>query len=865
MLVLKIAECKAQALFLFEPRAMFQRQLVQSINVADFLHRSVKATPKAAVSYPKGVIMNKLYWLVSGVFLLVAVSHAIGLQHGVFRSQSTQGTLWQGTATITSEKFDITVYPDYLDVDLEWVFKVGGTPPDSFKNALEIVGNLNLDAHSTVVGLITWYKGKMLKGKLKTDSIAKQQYEQVVDRGAACPPPPRDPVLFEYGWGDDNYYISIFPASFDSTRTVRIRYLIPAFNVNGVNKIAYPYSFTPNPIVSIKKGLGTAGYVVETDQSKKQFDSYTPVVLDNKEYSFEAYGGSGGQTISYIVPTLSLASNGSTIYCGSFSAPSFRGEMCHITTMTAEEALTQSSVKEDYVILWRWNHPKILAKYARQIVEQSTVLKKFLATLNVANKRAALVIAKEGESPITFHLDNPSGREFNRMVSYLDSLSSQTVVNPPLSTYKPLNVSFDAAQELQEFNAAVQEALNLFEKNVVSLKHLLILTAGPMVVSNYASAQAVAWDSTIDVSMFSSHLNEKESDASITMPLQQAYWPGADIGGFLQKNYPRLSVLATVGNGVDTGNIQVLSSTVSGSTYCSAQQTTEMHLYSDQPLIKKIRWTVLQGANLAAQFTESPRVLKIADGMQYARLIGSSSYLVPLATQMPTSIASTVGFVDKKYSLVALEEDSLPMSIARFYEHQGVPELAQADIFASSDEHMVPVANWLGVHPPQQMSHALCEMWPGAGPTVRVFNAGAVEDKVFFAVAQPNVAQVADNQPVRMMPMVETVFSTSSNLYPDYSDALAVKTELPHASSSSMDIISVRKGFLVINTERLNIDNVKPVVISLFDYFGRIVGQWSITAAQSHMIPLSTRLAHGAYIARITCGSAMMVRPVAIR
>jgi hypothetical protein len=803
--------------------------------------------------------MNKLCCLVSGVFLLVAGSHAIGLQHGVFRSQATQGTQWQGTVAITSEKFDITVYPDYLDVDLEWVFKVGGTPPDSFKNALEIVGNLNLDAHSTVVGLITWYKGNILKGKLKTDSIAKQQYENVVDRSAACPPPPRDPVLFEYGWGDDNYYISIFPASFDSTRTVRIRYLIPAFNVDGVNKIVYPYSFTPNPIVSIKKGPGVASYVIETDRSKKQFVNYTPAILDNNEYSFEAYGGPGGQTISYIVPVLSGPSIGSTIYCGSFSTPSFSGEMCHITTMTAEQALTQSSVKEDYVILWRWNHPKILAKYARQILEQSIVLKKFLATLSAANKRAALVISKEGESPIAFHLDKQGGAEFNRMVAYLDSLSGKTVVDPPMSTtYKQLNISFDAAQELQEFNTAVQKALNLFEKDVVSLKHLLILTAGPQLVTSYASAQTMAWDSTIDVGMLSSFLNEKEIDASVTMPLQQAYWPGADIDGFLQKNHSRLSVIATVGNGVDSGNIPVVSSATPGPLYYSSGPTTEMHLYSDQPLIKKIKWTILQGANLAAEFIESPRVARIADGMQYARLIGSSSYLVPLAAHMPTSIASTVGFVDKKYSLVALEEDSLPVSVARSYENRGVPELAAGDIFASADEHIAPVAQWLTDHPPQRMSQAINGSW-GAGVRVNVI---AFDD---MAAVPANVALAAGNQPVRMAPFLQPIYSASSNTYPDYSDALAVKTESPHASASGIDMIIVKNGFLVINAGRLKMDNSRPVVISLYDCSGRIIGQWNVTAAQSRVIALGTRFTHGTYIARITCGSTMIVRPIVIR
>jgi hypothetical protein len=320
----------------------------------------------------------------------------------------------------------------------------------------------------------------------------------------------------------------------------------------------------------------------------------------------------------------------------------------------------------------------------------------------------------------------------------------------------------------------------------------------------------------------------------------------------MQKNFPRLSVCATVGNGADTGNIQVLSPTV---------QTTEMHLYSDQPLIKKINWTILQRGNLVAQFTESPRIEKIADGMQYARLIGSSSYLVPLAAQMPTSIASKVGFVDKKYSLVALEEDSLPASIARYYENHGVPELTPGDIFTAADEHMEPVAAWLTDHLPQQMSHST----NGFGGVFFFNGARAVEDMV-FAVAVPGVAApMAGNQAVRQVPMLQTIYTTSSSVYPDYSDALAVKTELPHASPGSMDIITVRNGFLVINTGRLQIDNAKPVVISLFDYFGRLVGQWSVTAAQSRTIPLRTKLAHGAYIARITCGSAMIVRPVAIR
>ena len=109
------------------------------------------------------------------------------------------------------EAYRITVHPNYLEVELDWVFKVSGNKaPAEHKDALEIVGNLNLATNSVVTGLLTWWKGDILKGKLKTTDMARADYEEVVQRDADAPPPPRDPVLLEYSWGTDNYDISIF-------------------------------------------------------------------------------------------------------------------------------------------------------------------------------------------------------------------------------------------------------------------------------------------------------------------------------------------------------------------------------------------------------------------------------------------------------------------------------------------------------------------------------------------------------------------------------------------------------------------------------------------------------------------------------
>jgi len=208
--------------------------------------------------------------------------HAIGFQHGVFRSQSTQGPAWQGSSTIIKEHFNITVLPDYLDVELEWVFDVGGRKPDSFTDALEIVGNVNLEKNSVVVSMLLWNGEEILKAKLKTKEMAREQYEVVVDRDADIPVKPMDPVILEYGWGIDNYDISVFPVSWGKTRRLRMRYLIPASNIGGVNKIGYPHAFTSNATVTFIKGAGIDGFKIESGNNDEKYIDYATYALSEE-------------------------------------------------------------------------------------------------------------------------------------------------------------------------------------------------------------------------------------------------------------------------------------------------------------------------------------------------------------------------------------------------------------------------------------------------------------------------------------------------------------------------------------------------------------------------------------------------------
>lgn len=636
--------------------------------------------------------------VVAGILFcfLFSISHAIGLQHGMFRSQSTQGEQWTGTATIVSEHFDITVYPDYLDVELDWVFEVDGTEPDSFENALEIVGNLNLEDNSVIVSMLVWYKDMILKAKLKRNSVAREEYEAVVERDADAPPPPRDPVLLEM-IRDDNYDISIFPVEFGGTRKVRMRYLIPGKTIDGVIKIGYPHAFTENATVAIKKGPGVTGYKLEsTNVLPLLYDNSEFAKLSTEDFSFKPYGGSsGGEQLNRIVPVVEPASEGSRLFVGEFSTETFSGTMAHLSTPNGSDIILKSSLEEDYVILWRWNSLDVLRLYTRQIVEQATLLKSFFSVLNESSKRGALVISQQGGEVRTFRLDSPGGDVFEEMLDYLSELSQLVV--PEKGVISSSKLTDEELQELadrsfEEFRTALETAVGLFDERNAG-KFVLILTAGPNAVTQYDSNYPETAVDGITVGLFSSLFPSGMNGYSI----QRQSWPGVNLPIIPPETDTTLKIFACLTNGTQVDSFQT-----NGYSYYAP--ISDRFVYSDTPLSQEITWKIYRNQELLGEFTETPTVTAYDDGLQYARLVGSLKFMMPMAETMPTSLASTLGFIDMKYTLLALEEDVLDPDVAALYEQSGVPLLTFADIFADTEEKpAIPVADWLAENPREDL------------------------------------------------------------------------------------------------------------------------------------------------------------------
>ncbi|MBD3346517.1 MAG: hypothetical protein GF401_15795 [Chitinivibrionales bacterium] len=622
--------------------------------------------------------------------LLFNVVFAIGYQHATFRSQSTQGVPWNGTSKIIRELFRITVYPDYLDIELDWEFDVNGVEPDSFKNALEIVGNINLERGSVVTGMLLWNGDDILKAKLKSVEEARKQYEEVVDRDADIPPPPRDPVIFEYGWAPDNYYMSIFPVSWGGTRKMRMRYLIPSQELNGTTKIGFPHAFSDNAEYVIYKGSEVSSFYLESSSGAMQEITADSMTLEPGagRYSYNCF--------RYITPQL-FTQTGSRLYVSNFSTARLSGEMVHFIGMTPDNIVFNSALKEEFVILWRWNNSEVLSRYGKQIVEQSNLLQQFLIALHEKKKKVALIIDKGGNERIIFNLDRKGGPEYSRMMSFLYEIGTRQFGNPQSGRGPQLTqaqIDSIVAKSFSEFENALQEALSLFTNNTGVLRHLILVTAGPEWIREKRNVGSIAWDPSIEVSGLIEHLQKYQWFNASLYPPQKLFWPGVDINAFAAMYNHSLTATAVLSNGTNSCSTYVRSDT--RSSYFNYRQryrmpSYELKLFTAEPLERRIHWNIYLNGTSFASFTEKPLAIESGDPMQYARLVGADRNLLFLGSEKPSSMAATLGFVDEEYALLALEEDVLPDSVAEHYVTRGVPDLLAEDIFPSADDTLASI------------------------------------------------------------------------------------------------------------------------------------------------------------------------------
>ena len=124
------------------------------------------------------------------------------------------------------------------------------------------------------------------------------------------------------------------------------------------------------------------------------------------------------------------------------------------------------------------------------------------------------------------------------------------------------------------------------------------------------------------------------------------------------------------------------------------QGAEELRIFSHAALEDGILWRIYTDGKITGEKTEKPHRMLLEDGNQYARSFGGTPFY-PMARHMPSSLAAAWGFIDGKYALLALEEDTLTSAMAREYAKAGVPALDPGDIFPEDGNlDSIPLSAW---------------------------------------------------------------------------------------------------------------------------------------------------------------------------
>lgn len=128
--------------------------------------------------------------------------------------------------------------------------------------------------------------------------------------------------------------------------------------------------------------------------------------------------------------------------------------------------------------------------------------------------------------------------------------------------------------------------------------------------------------------------------------------------------------------------------------YFGQNAAEELRIFSHAAFEDSITWRIYTNDVLITEKNEKPHLIRLEDGNQYARCFGGTPFY-PLVKSMPSSLAAAWGFIDSKYALLALEQDTLQSAVAQQYAKAGVPGLDPEDIYAE-EGHLdsIPLSAW---------------------------------------------------------------------------------------------------------------------------------------------------------------------------
>lgn len=638
--------------------------------------------------------------------------------NAVLRVRQTHGIRWLGTVELRRFERRITVYPHFLDIEEDIVvapFDKTRKPPDS-RNTLEIYGRFYLPAQAVVTGVLIWDGDKILKGKLKGKEEARSQYEEVVDRHTAPPPRPRDPIIIEKlasGSASDTYELALYPVTWGKSRKFRIRYLVPQGYVGG--RLVLPFGMSIPQQIHIHPD--TYSLRLKPDQEEGTVDIILPgdTLTRNLPTTLTPTSSSSTHRIQYLVLR---DQERSMMVRTSFPEGNWAGDYMLYWGKPPDSLLIKSGLRREVAFLWKWNFPRTfvstgsqgrgVSKYGAEAIAQSRQLERAVKVIAGHGDKTALFLDKGSTAEnVVFSMCGRESATYDSLIGFLQSVDSASLLEDIHGVEPPIRIRVSESQREEffrkhasEFDVTLKVVASLFSPHEKVIKHIVVLTVGPL--PDFANrTDYFLGDTILDRGItFSSY------GSSPRYP--SGYWPGVPLHIILENH-------ALIGDAVELEGMRVpkpRGAFVAVTMATGSQSyTRELISVSRKPYIRypymyaldtvpvdtvsfaghtsgtwsdSVLWQAFDAdGSLLGAHSSSPQTIKLSLDTSVVKLWAGSNN--PVADdQFDSNRGARFGVVDFGYSLVALEQDTVPQSTAGQLEDEGVPHLLEQEIFLSN-------------------------------------------------------------------------------------------------------------------------------------------------------------------------------------
>ncbi|MEN9355408.1 MAG: hypothetical protein RL318_2733 [Fibrobacterota bacterium] len=628
-------------------------------------------------------------------------------------ARSVSGSMGQSLVNLVDSRVKITVGPHWIDVEEEAELQV---PADNYSAGDDILveGTLTLPPHAAMVGCLLWNNDTLLMGKLRGRADAEHKFDSLV------PSRPvqlaKDPLLLDMQ-DDSTYGFKLYPFSPGGSRRFRIRYLLPLtasreFEILPLMaRMVRWEECLPAQFTLQVRGTRSDIRLVTREPAWPNQEVVWPLTLPADRRmdlpppytsSIKLRLGTPGAPDGTIAARVHLDSG------------AWQGDYVFYSAKVPDSILTKVGVRSETVVLWRWIQPqtfvgsnydggqKYLNSDGDKAIQQAQSLVTIGDQLTGRGDRFGLVADLGLDDSLQIYPVADSGtREYRNLRSFLTGINREYLfwrINPSIGSGTSNPNNLELSRNRLRFRTDLQKVGSLYSKDSSLIKHLLVVTVGP--VPSGGDQLEIPDDAALpkDVSVATSGLETTSRfDQSCwcyrySIVAGTSSWPGVNLAelGALR---PGTKTLVSQGGVMLPKSKTVLAATLSMETGAGrmvrdailrkgedGKWRTSFNVHAPK-LGTTVRWNFWSdNGDSVAKLEMTPAWEGVVGDSVLPRLWARSEAPLSL-TLRSTELAPIFGFVDPLYSLLAMPSDSLGRERQYALRDSGVPFLSSAEIF----------------------------------------------------------------------------------------------------------------------------------------------------------------------------------------